>query len=79
VSRKIRGYDSGEWDDDQSHKTFCGCWYERNKVSNMEAFRRDWFAHPDFQKWHIHFEGYVKPVGDPILRMEDGLDHTNNK
>jgi hypothetical protein len=78
LSRKIRGYDSGEWDDDPSHKTFCTEWYERNKGPNMEAYRRDWFAHPYFQKWNIHFEGYVKPVGDPILRMEDGLDHTND-
>jgi hypothetical protein len=44
----------------------------------MEAFRRDWFASTDFQEWHVHFQGYVKPVGDPILRMEDGLNHTND-
>jgi hypothetical protein len=78
LSRKIRGYDSGEWDDDQSHKTFREGWYERNSVFNMEAFRRDWFASEDFQKYHIHFHGYVKPDGYPTLRMEDGLDHTND-
>jgi hypothetical protein len=76
LSRKIRGFDAGEWDNDPSFKTFCDTWYARNKESDIEAFRRDWFASPDFQKYHIHFEGYVKPVGDPILLMEDGLDHT---
>jgi hypothetical protein len=78
LSRKIRGFDAGEWDNDPSFKTFRDAWYARNMEGDIEAFRRDWFASPDFRKWNIHFEGYVKPVGYPILLMEDGLDHTND-
>jgi hypothetical protein len=42
LSRKIRGYNAGEWEDDTSYKTFRERWYERNEKHDLEAFWRDW-------------------------------------
>jgi hypothetical protein len=38
LSRKIRGYDAGEWEDDASYQTFQERWYERNGKPDYEAF-----------------------------------------
>jgi hypothetical protein len=76
--RIIRGYDAGEWEDDASYQTFQERWYKRNGKPDYEAFRSAWLESPDFRDWNVNFRGFVKPDGDPILQMEDCLDHTND-
>jgi hypothetical protein len=82
LSRKIRGYIAGERDDDLSYKTFRERLYENNYTpSNNEernTFLLAWYRSSDFRNWHVNFRGFVKPVGDPILQLEDSLDHMND-